>query len=111
MCQNLRRMNHTRAVKSDITNARGRWKKRLAVLLALVAMTALATLPFFAIGEDLKAGCCGGEMPVTHDSWMHYNQMRAFYRGLESGRIYPRWDSETHDGYGAPTLGFYPPGA
>ncbi|MGE0133218.1 MAG: 6-pyruvoyl-tetrahydropterin synthase-related protein [Blastocatellales bacterium] len=74
-------------------------------------MTAIATLPFFVIGEDQKVGCCGGEMPVTHDSWMHFNQMRAFYRGLESGRIYPRWDDETHGGYGAPTLAFYPPGA
>jgi hypothetical protein len=85
--------------------------KRLGVLFALVVMTAIATLPFFVIGEDQKGGCCGGEMPVTHDSWMHLNQMRAFYRGLESGRLYPRWDDETHGGYGAPTLAFYPPGA
>jgi hypothetical protein len=42
---------------------------------------------------------------------MHFNQMRAFYRGLESGRIYPRWDDQTHGGYGAPSLAFYPPGA
>jgi hypothetical protein len=104
-------MNHTIAVKSDITEARGRTKKRLGVLSALVVMAAIATLPFFVIGEDQKVGCCGGEMPVTHDSWMHFNQMRAFYRGLESGRLYPRWDDETHGGYGAPTLAFYPPGA
>ncbi len=104
-------MNHTIVVESDITNARERLKKRLGVLFALIVMTAIATLPFFVIGEDQKVGCCGGEMPVTHDSWMHFNQMRAFYRGLESGRIYPRWDDETHGGYGAPTLAFYPPGA
>jgi hypothetical protein len=30
---------------------------------------------------------------------------------LEAGRLYPRWDDETHGGYGAPTLAFYPPGA
>lgn len=86
-------------------------KKRLGVLFALLIMTAIATLPFFVIGEDQKVGCCGGEMPVTHDSWMHFNQMRAFYRGLESGRLYPRWDEETHGGYGAPTLAFYPASA
>ncbi|MCI0389818.1 MAG: hypothetical protein MOB07_13800 [Acidobacteria bacterium] len=113
MCNNPRRMRDAIAGNSDITNARGRLKRRLPVLLvlvAMIAMTAIATLPFFVIGEDQKIGCCGGEMPVTHDSWMHFNQMRAFYRGLESGRIYPRWDDETHGGYGAPTLGFYPPG-
>src|SRR5262249_40812641 len=69
----------------------------------------IATLPFFFIGEDPKDGCCGGEMPVTHDSWMHFNQMQAFARGLEGGRLYPRWDDATH-GFGAPTTSFYPPG-
>src|SRR5262245_60938117 len=114
MCNNPRRMSDAIAGKSDITNARSHLKRRLPVLLVLstlIAMTAIATLPFFFIGEDQKVGCCGGEMPVTHDSWMHFNQMRAFYRGLESGRVYPRWDDETHGRYGAPTLGFYPPGA
>ncbi|MBO0857881.1 MAG: hypothetical protein J2P21_05390 [Chloracidobacterium sp.] len=104
-------MIHTIAVKSDTTLSPGRIKKRLGVLFALFVMGAIATLPFFVIGEDQKIGCCGGETPVTHDSWMHFNQMRAFYRGLESGRLYPRWDDETHSGYGAPTLAFYPPGA
>src|SRR5262245_5814231 len=111
VCDNLRQMNHTIAVESDITKAQGRLRERLGVLFALIVMAAIATLPFFVIGEDQKAGCCGGEMPVTHDSWMHFNQMQAFYRGLESGRLYPRWDDETHGGYGAPTLAFYPPGA
>ena len=109
VCDNLPQMNHTIAVESDIGKTRVRLNERLGVLLALVVMTAIATLPFFVIGEDQKVGCCGGEMPVTHDSWMHFNQMRAFYRGLESGRLYPRWDDETHGGYGAPTLAFYPP--
>ncbi len=85
------------------------WKSKLAILLLLVAMTSVAVLPFFVIGEDQKVGCCGGEMPVTHDSWMHYNQMNAFWRSLQFGIIYPRWDEHTH-GYGAPTTSFYPPG-
>ncbi|MGH9801573.1 MAG: hypothetical protein ACRD82_14515, partial [Blastocatellia bacterium] len=66
-------------------------------------------LPFFVIGEDQKVGCCGGAMPVTHDSWMHFNQMNAFWSSLSSGIVYPRWDENTH-GYGAPTTSFYPPG-
>jgi hypothetical protein len=110
LCDNLRQMNQAIAVESEIRKSRGRLNERLGVLLLLVVMAAIATLPFFVIGEDQKVGCCGGEMPVTHDSWMHLNQMRAFYRGLESGRLYPRWDDETHGGYGAPTLAFYPPG-
>jgi hypothetical protein len=73
------------------------------------ALATLASLPFFYIGEDRKVGCCGGEMPITHDAWMHYNQMRAFAEGLAAGRIYPRWDEATH-GFGAPTTSFYPPG-
>ncbi len=104
-------MNQTIAARSNTTNARSDLKRRLSVVFTLIVLASIATLPFFVIGEDRKVGCCGGEMPVTHDSWMHFNQMRAFYRGLESGRIQPRWDDETHGGYGAPSLAFYPPGA
>ena len=86
-------------------------KKRSWRPLALcLVFASIAALPFFVIGEDQRVGCCGGEMPVTHDSWMHFNQMRAFARGLAAGRIYPRWDDETH-GFGAPSIGFYPPAA
>ncbi len=86
-----------------------RWKTALAIALACVALTSLAVLPFFVIGEDQKIGCCGGAMPITHDAWMHYNQMNAFERSLALGIVYPRWDENTH-GYGAPTTSFYPPG-
>jgi hypothetical protein len=79
-----------------------------ATLCALV--TTIAVIPFFYIGEDRAVGCCGGAMPITHDAWMHYNQMNAFGRGLLAGRIYPRWDDATDKGYGAPTTSFYPPG-
>jgi hypothetical protein len=104
-------MNPTLTIKPERTVRRSVLKFSLSVTLALAALTAAATLPFFVIGEDQKVGCCGGAMPVTHDSWMHFNQMRSFYRGLVSGRIYPRWDDETHHGCGAPTTSFYPPGA
>jgi 6-pyruvoyl-tetrahydropterin synthase related domain len=78
--------------------------------LLCIGLASLAVLPFFFIGEDPAAGCCGGEMPVTHDGAMHYNQMRSFQNGLAAGRVFPRWESETHDGHGAPTTIFYPPG-
>lgn len=85
------------------------WKSKLVIARMLVVMTSIAVLPFFVIGEDQKIGCCGGAMPVTHDSWMHYNQMNAFWQSLSAGIVYPRWDENTH-GYGAPTTSFYPPG-
>ncbi len=79
-------------------------------ILALCTAVSLAVLvPFFVIGEDRGAGCCGGSMPVTHDMAMHLNQMQGFYRGLESGRLYPRWQENTNRGFGAPTTIFYPP--
>jgi 6-pyruvoyl-tetrahydropterin synthase related domain len=78
--------------------------------LLCICLSSLAVLPFFFIGEDPEAGCCGGEMPVTHDGVMHYNQMRSFRDGLAAGRVFPRWESETHYGHGAPTTSFYPPG-
>ena len=98
-------MSSTVTVESE----KFRWKPKLAIALALIVVTSIAVLPFFVIGEDQKIGCCGGAMPVTHDSWMHYNQMNAFWRSLSAGIIYPRWDEHTH-GYGAPTTSFYPPG-
>lgn len=102
-------MTQTTIIKSGPINASRAWQSALGVTGVLLLLTALAVLPFFVIGEDQKIGCCGGAMPVTHDSWMHYNQMQAFWRGLASGRIYPRWDDATH-GYGAPIFSFYPPG-
>lgn len=102
-------MTPTLANESESLAARRQWLRTLCVAGFLVLLAALAVLPFFVIGEDQQKGCCGGAMPVTHDSWMHYNQMTAFWRGLASGRIYPRWDDVTH-GYGAPIFSFYPPG-
>jgi hypothetical protein len=94
-------------LKTQDGSIRNEW---LAAFVLCLAVSAVAALPFFYIGEDRAVGCCGGEMPVTHDSWMHFNQMQAFARGLAAGRIYPRWDEATHGGYGAPTSSFYPPG-
>ena len=90
------------------TESRREW---LAALLLCLLVSAVAALPFFYIGEDRAVGCCGGEVPITHDAWMHFNQMQAFACGLAAGRVYPRWDEATYGGYGAPALSFYPPGA
>lgn len=94
-------------MNNELKNRQREW---LSAALVCLLVSACAALPFFYIGEDRAVGCCGGEMPVTHDSWMHFNQMQAFVRGLASGRVYPRWDEATHSGYGAPTSSFYPPG-
>jgi 6-pyruvoyl-tetrahydropterin synthase-like protein len=102
-------MKTTISGSSQKGNAKIDRKAILQVGLVCLLLSALAVLPFFFIGEDRDVGCCGGQMPVTHDGAMHYNQMRAFWNGLASGRILPHWDSETHYGYGAPTTEFYPP--
>ena len=88
-----------------------RKREWLAAVALCLLVSATAALPFFYIGEDRAVGCCGGEMPITHDAWMHFNQMQAFARGLVAGGVYPRWDDVTHRGYGAPSLSFYPPAA
>ena len=49
-------------------------------------------------------------MPDTHDLGLHLGQMKSFYAGLAAGEIYPRWEEDTNQGYGAPTTSFYPPG-
>lgn len=103
-------MTSTIAHESETAIVRNGQSTWLVVVLTCVVLTSVAVLPFFFIGEDQKVGCCGGEMPITHDAWMHYNQMNAFWRGLSAGIVYPRWDEHTH-GYGAPTTSFYPPGA
>ena len=86
------------------------WKKRLIVVLVCLGVTSFVVLPFFVMGVAPEAGCCRGAGPRTHDGVIHYNQMDSFWRGLRSGRIYPRWEDTMHAGYGTPTMIFYPPG-
>jgi hypothetical protein len=86
------------------------WRAQLGVVFLCLGLSLLVVLPFSFIGEVPMSGCCGGAMPMTHDGAMHHNQMQSFWRGLSSGQIYPRWDDQTHNGYGAPTTIFYPPG-
>jgi Dolichyl-phosphate-mannose-protein mannosyltransferase len=79
------------------------------VLVCIVLSLAVIS-PFFFIGESRAEGCCGGRMPVTHDMVSHYNLMQSFHKSLLEGNLYPRWQPEMHQGYGAPSTIFYPPG-
>jgi hypothetical protein len=65
---------------------------------------------FFMIAET-PAGSTRWSLrvPITHDLYHHFDQMRSFYDGLASGRIYPRWQADVNLGFGAPTFVFYPP--
>jgi hypothetical protein len=103
-------MDSTATETIEKIKSQNRLRARLGVAVFCLGLSLLVVLPFFFIGEVPMSGCCGGDMPMTHDGAMHHNQMQAFWRGLSSGRIYPRWDDQTHNGYGAPTTIFYPPG-
>ncbi len=86
-------------------------KTRLLIALLCVALSGLASVPFFFMGQTKTEG--GGlelKMPATHDMHLHYEQMRSFYHGLSAGSIYPRWEEDTNRGFGAPTMSYYPPG-
>ena len=87
------------------------FKARAAIALLCVLVSALAVTPFFFMGQPLPGGSRWGlRMPVTHDMFLHFDQMRDFYQGLAAGELYPRWEEDTNYGFGAPTTCFYPPG-
>src|SRR5205085_3413639 len=91
-------------------NAQKRWLAPLLVALLAVALTIIAVVPFFFMGQTEDGTASGLRMPTTHDMFLHFDQMRSFYHGLASGAVYPRWEEETNRGFGAPTTSYYPPG-
>ncbi|HKP11416.1 MAG TPA: glycosyltransferase family 39 protein [Blastocatellia bacterium] len=91
-------------------NPRKQWLAMLSVALFVVALSSVATVPFFFMGQNEDGSAAGLRMPTTHDMFLHFDQMRSFYDGLSSGEIYPRWEADTNRGFGAPTTSFYPPG-
>jgi 6-pyruvoyl-tetrahydropterin synthase-like protein len=94
--------------KAQTANER---KAKLLIILSCVALSALAVVPFFFMGQSEKpGGALELRMPTTHDMFLHYDQMRSFYNGLSAGEIYPRWEEDTNRGFGAPTTSYYPPG-
>jgi hypothetical protein len=108
VCNNLSPMTNP-AGKVINTHSTTIFRECILAVAACLVVSSVAILPFFRIGERPGSGCCGGAMPVTHDMVMHLNQMQAFYDGLSSGRLYPRWNEPTNRGFGAPTTIFYPP--
>jgi hypothetical protein len=84
---------------------------RIAVIVLCLTVSALAVAPFFFMGErDEGQSIWHLRMPDTHDMFLHLDQMKSFYAGLQAKEIYPRWEIETNRGFGAPTTCFYPPG-
>src|SRR5262245_56400034 len=87
------------------------FKARLWVALLIVAVSTIAAVPFFYMGQAKDdRGRLALRMPATHDMFLHYDQMKSFYAGIASGLWYPRWEADTNRGYGAPTTSYYPPG-
>ncbi|HVG17785.1 MAG TPA: hypothetical protein VNI02_01945, partial [Blastocatellia bacterium] len=88
-----------------------RVKSGLLIAAICVVLSVIAVVPFFFMGRsEAPAGPLEMRMPVTHDMFLHYDQMRTFYEGLRAGAIYPRWERDTNRGFGAPTTSYYPPG-
>ncbi|HEX8088538.1 MAG TPA: hypothetical protein VF762_06765, partial [Blastocatellia bacterium] len=88
-----------------------RIKSGFLIAAICVGLSAIAVVPFFFMGRsELPESSLGMRMPVTHDMFLHYDQMRSFYAGLKSGEVYPRWEQDTNRGFGAPTTSYYPPG-
>ena len=86
-------------------------RNKLLIGLLCVGLSAFAVVPFFFMGRSETGGAAMElRMPVTHDMFLHYDQMRSFYNGLAAGEIYPRWEEDTNRGFGAPTTSYYPPG-
>jgi hypothetical protein len=84
---------------------------KLLIALLCIGLSAFAVVPFFFMGRsESGGGALELRMPITHDMFLHYDQMRSFYNGLASGETYPRWEEETNRGFGAPTTSYYPPG-
>lgn len=91
-------------------SVRGEWKAKIGVVLICIGLSATA-VPFFFLSAPLPGHTRWDlRMPVTHDMFLHFDQMKSFYNGLAAGELYPRWEEDTNLGFGAPTTCFYPPG-
>ncbi len=105
-------MIETSAPSGTVDKPRTRWRGRVWLLGICVALSAIASVPYFFIANPLPGQSRWSlHMPATHDMHAHYNQMRSFYEGLSKGAVYPRWEADTNRGFGAPTTSYYPPAA
>lgn len=67
--------------------------------LYVVGICLLISLPIFLYG-----------IPNGVDLPHHYRLALGFYDSIVNGDLYPSWLSSTNDGYGDPSVRFYPPG-
>lgn len=49
-------------------------------------------------------------IPISHDLHIHLGMVDQFRASLAEGNVYPRWLADFNEGFGAPTMIFYPPG-
>lgn len=49
-------------------------------------------------------------IPLSHDLHIHLAMADQFRASLAEGNVYPRWLADFNEGFGAPTMIFYPPG-
>ena len=95
---------------SQKTPAANDRKIKLLIALLCTGLSACAAVPFFFMGHSEAGGITRKlRMPITHDMFLHYDQMRSFYSGLEAGEIFPRW-RKTRTADWRATTGYYPPG-
>jgi hypothetical protein len=93
-----------------LRSPRFRWVLAGTILIGGLLSSA-ATVPFFFIAaKPAESSALSLRMPITHDLYLHLDQMKSFYEGLSAGEIYPRWEMDVNRGFGAPTFGYYPPG-
>ncbi len=100
---------HSEISMADKKKSRRELWIKLSLTLLCLALSALATLPFFFMGRPEDTDKFQLQMPVTHDGTLHFEQMKSFYNGLAAGKLYPRWEEDTNRGLGAPTTSYYPP--
>jgi hypothetical protein len=96
---------------SNVASKRAKLAPRIAVVSTCLLLSAATVVPFYFFGQQVP-GVSRWQlrMPLTHDMFLHYDQMQSFYRGLAAGEVYPRWEEDTNRGFGAPTTSYYPPG-
>lgn len=65
--------------------------------------------------QVVAIGLCGSlalylyGLPYGVDVPQHYRMALGFFESIRSGDFYPSWLSSTNDGYGDPSIRFYPP--
>jgi len=76
-------------------------RRRREALFAAAAAVASVVILF---------GPLSGGIPKAYDLPDHLGSTEQVLRGFREGALYPRWLADFHDGWGEPTLLFYPPG-